>query len=226
MIAGRGRWLAAALIVWCAFIGGCARGPFPAGGGDGGTGQFLNFVLTVNDQGLIDTHGNGRYRFLFNAANQSIDATQDTTYTDYVEFDGQNFIWWHRQNNVPGPGFTFIAAGNVNPNGSISANGKSLILKFNVNDASSLFSQYLQSNNFTCHAITLDSSSRPLDTLGPGFAGNIQFTDNVNKVQGAVAPFPSGYPADAAGDNATRDDLPADFPYKNFDITVFQINTG
>ncbi|MCL5774540.1 MAG: hypothetical protein M1536_09250 [Firmicutes bacterium] len=213
---------------WLLLLTGCAKGPFPVAGPGGGAARYLAFTLTVNRAGVIDRSGIGYYAILFNSRNEPIDVTIDdpntSTYTDKIIFNGVNFLWYHRQENVPPPGYTWFPAGSVNNNGSVSSDGRSLIIKFNINDSSTLLAQYLQSSNFTVHVVTLDNQGRPLDTIGPTLDNSIQYTMKVNKLTGYITGDPI-YPNDNENDYVTRPDLPADYPYKNFDIVTFQITT-
>jgi hypothetical protein len=212
------------LILVLYLISGCASGPAK------GTNLNLMIIdLKISDKGTIDLDGNGYYAILFNSFDQAIESTNFETYTDFIRFDGNNFSWFHRQGNVPSPGYTWVNAGNINADASVSSDNTSLVIRINLNDSSQLFNQYIESRKFTLHAITTDQQNsllgRVIDTLGPGPSVNQNdlYTIYLDKVTGVLSPYPPGYPADNLGDTNTQSDLSADFPYDNFDIESFTV---
>lgn len=189
----------------------------------------LILTLTVDQRGEIDTWGRGYYAILFNGFSEEIEVTNYETFTDFIRYDGFNFTWYHRQGNVPSPGYTWVDAGNMNDDGLISSDGNSIIIRIDLNDRTSLLNQYIESRRFTIHAVTTDKSDnllgRAIDTLGrgPSFGGNSLYTLFFDKSTGLLSPLPSGYPMDPVGDYSVKPQLGSDFPYENFDIESFTV---
>ena len=202
--------------------------PFP---GSPFSNRFLAITLTVNPNGIIDTSGRGYYCILFNSFNQPIECTDLDTFSDFVRFDGLNTTWYHRQARLPRPGFQFFSAANLNFFSRIQPDMRSLEIIFDLGEPTNVLNQFLISPNFTVHALTCDNYrqgliGRPLDTLGQGLdlGKNTLQTIRVQKRQGSVPPFPQFYPSDPLDDWKTHSDLPADFPYQNFDISRLEVN--
>jgi len=192
--------------------------------------RFLIFSWSVNPSGHIDLEGKGYYSLLFNREARPIEVTNPETFTDFVRFDGSNFLWYHRQDNVPPPGYSWILAGNINRFCQLAADGRKIIVLFNLDDPSLFFNQYLSSPLFTAQVATSDITKnailgRALDTMGagPDFLSNSLNTVLVSRIEGAVAPLPPFYPMDLLNDWAKKEDLAKDFPYKNFDLFQFEI---
>lgn len=225
------------LFILCLFLSSCASGPssrgsHPGGGGSPGQTRYLRFTLRVGAAGSIDGNGRGSYVILLNGFLQPIEVTNSDTFTDFIRYDGFNFDWYHRQDNVPGPGYTFLKVGNVNQTSHVGADGKSLIVTFNVDDSSSLLNQYILTDRFAVHVVTTDNFQqavlgRALDTLGPGpdMSHNTEYTLYADKFLGIIAPKPPDYPKDPLGDYVRQPDLPGDFPFENFDLELFQIES-
>ncbi len=195
---------------------------------DGENSSYLHFKMSINSNGSVDHSGVGCYIILLNSMAEAIEVTDTDTFTDFIKYDGVNFDWYTRQANQPNPGFTFAMAGSLNTEGSISNNGQTIDITFNLADGSSLLHQYMTASTFTAHAITTDAFEdadigRVLDVLGNGLTGNSLQTVLVNKKQGAISPYPSYYPNDNLEDWLEQPDLSATFPYVNFDIDTFQI---
>lgn len=205
-------------------ISGCASGP-----ASGNVTKNIRFTIKVSDAGEIDTSGRGYYVLLLNSLSEPIEVTNFETFTDFVRYDGINFTWYHRQGNVPSPGYTWVNAGNINSSASIAGGGKSIVLRMNVQDSSFIFNQYMQSARFTCHVLTTDSSNsligRALDTLGqgPSISGNSLYTVGFDKNTGIMDPLPPGYPSDPIGDVDEKPDLEG-FPYDSYDIDSFTVD--
>lgn len=203
---------------------GCASGPSSSTSGSG----VLRFTLEVSQDGQIDTSGRGYYAIMLNANSEAIEVTNFETFTDFIRFDGTNFQWFHRQGNVPSPGYTWVNGGSLNSESLIGSDGHSIIVRLNLGDSSSLFNQYIQSRRFTAHVLTTDSSNsllgRSLDTLGqgPSISGNALYTVYFDRLTGIVNPVPPGYPGDPIGDYEEKPDL-TNFPYASYDIESFQI---
>ena len=107
---------------------GCASGP--------GTNQngILRFTVKISDAGQIDTLSNGFYAILLNSFSEPIDVTNYETFTDFIRFDGVNFRWFHRQGNVPSPGYTWVDGGSMNTDAAITDDGKSIIISVDLGD--------------------------------------------------------------------------------------------
>jgi hypothetical protein len=206
------------------FMPGCASGPANLG-----NSSTLTFSVAVNEQGELDTGKNGYYAILLNSYDEEIDVTNYETFTDFIRYDGFNFTWYHRQGNVPSPGYTFVNVGNLNSDTVISGDNTGFLLRINLKDQSHLFNQYIQSSRFTTHIVTTDRNNsllgRTLDTLGQGPAidGNTLYTVFFDIGSGVVQPIPPDYPTDPLDDYDEKSDLGADFPYVNFDIDKFSV---
>ena len=109
-------------------IGGCASdtGPKFSSIPNSSGSPCLRFTLTVNPNGKIDTESNGFYAILLNSTGSAIEVTDSDTFTNFIRFDGINFDWYTRQANLPNAGFTFYQVGSLNPEGSISSDGRSI----------------------------------------------------------------------------------------------------
>ena len=203
---------------------GCASGP-----DEKGNKSYLTLNLAVNERGEIDTEDNGYYAILFNSFAEEIEVTNYETFTDFIRFDGYNFTWYHRQGNVPSPGYTWIDAGNMNAESSISSGGSSILIKIDLNDSTNLFNQYIESKRFCVHAVTTDQDSsllgQAIDTLGPGPAidGNSLYSIYFDKLTGILDPEPPLYPSDPLDDYIERASNKDSFPYENFDIERFTV---
>ena len=212
--------LAVLVAVW---VGGCASGPADESGG--GT---LRFTLQVAESGGIDISGHGYYAILLNSRSEAIEVTNFETFTDFIRYDGINFRWYHRQGNVPSPGYTWVDAGGLNSNSFISSDGNSLVVRMNLSDSSFIFNQYIESRRFTAHVVTTDRSNsllgRAVDTLGqgPSISGNSLYTVFFDSVTGLLSPAPPGYPGDPVGDYDQKPDL-ENFPYPSYDIESFSL---
>lgn len=203
---------------------GCASGP-----NEKSDKSTLSIRLSVSEKGGIDVDGNGYYAILFNGFSEEIEVTNYETFTDFIRFDGFNFTWYHRQGNVPSPGYTWVDAGNMNAESSISSGGNSIIVRIDLNDYTNLFNQYIESRRFTIHAVTTDQSSsllgKTIDTLGPGPAidGNSLYSIYFDKLTGVLDPQPPQYPSDPLGDYIQRQTAKESIPYDNFDIETFTV---
>lgn len=242
------RWRARILVLLLGtLLGACASGPASNGTSTGGTngpaltgdnststglagGKLLSLSLSVNPNGKIDTSGQGFYIFLFNSLSNQIEVTDLDTFTDFIRFDGRSFDWFHRNANLPRPGFQFIQAGSLNQAGRITSDGRTLEVLLDTADPTNLLNQFIVTNQFTMHAVTTDSFQnaivgRALDTLGagPSLSSNSLQTMRVSKTNGILTPIPQFYPIDPLSDFITQPVLPPDFPYANFDIQRFEI---
>jgi hypothetical protein len=165
---------------------------------------------------------------LFNSRFEPVEVTNFETFTDFVRFDGMNFTWYHRQGNVPSPGYTWVEGGNVNAGSGISSDGKSIVMRMNIKDSNFVFNQYIEAQRFSVHAVTTDSSNsllgRLIDTLGqgPSISGNSLHTIYFDRGTGIVSPTPPGYPGDPLRDYDVKGDL-GDFPYDSYDIESFTV---
>jgi hypothetical protein len=201
-----------------------------ASGGPSGSSssKILRISLKVSDTGSIDTSTQGYYAILFNSLAQNIEVTNYETFTDYIRFDGYNYSWFHRQGNVPSPGYTWVEVGNLNASSTISSDGKTIIVRIDLSDPTNIFNQFIISSTFTSHVITTDRSNsllgRVIDTMGqgPSLGGNTLYTLKFDKVTGLGTPPPPSYPNDPLGDWDVKPDLPS-FPYVNYDIESFRI---
>jgi hypothetical protein len=217
-------FLAAVIFLVLIFICGCASGPKAGSMGN----AVMLVTLRVSDKGMIDMSGKGYYCILFNGLSQPIEVTNFETFTDFIRFDGANFTWYHRQGNVPSPGYTWVDAGNMNSDSAISSDGKSVLIRINFSDTTNLFNQYIQSSRFTTQVLTTDSNNsllgRAVDTLGqgPSFDGNSQYTVFFDRTTGILNPQPPGYPSDPLQDYDQKPDL-SDFPYDDYDISSFTL---
>jgi len=214
-----------------ALLSGCAsetsyKGPSSAGPG---SSQYLRFSLTVNANGRIDTEENGYYAILLNSEGNTIEATDSDTFTDFIRFDGINFDWYTRQANLPNTGFTFNFVGTLNPEGSISSNGRTINIIIDAADSATYLNQYIAGDTFTAQAITTDRTDdsylgRIIDHMGDNLDTNSLQTLSIDKFFGVLNPLPTFYPNDYLNDWISHsDDLGADFPYVNFDIDTFEI---
>lgn len=225
--------LATALAVGCASAGdeGVNRSSDnpPSGGPDNGR-RLLTFSMSVNPNGTVDRTGRGIYAVLLNAQGTPIEATDIDTFTDFIRFDGQNFDWYHRQAEVPNPGFTFVQVGPLSGQATVSPDGKTIDIVLDIGESTSFINQFIPANSFTAHAVTTDSAGgqflgRLFDTLGqgPNIDANSLQTVTVRRGEGATQPLPQSYPFDPLGDVVTHDSLGGDFPYANFDIVRFEV---
>ncbi|HEY4001929.1 MAG TPA: hypothetical protein VGO93_23850 [Candidatus Xenobia bacterium] len=236
----------ACMLVGIFLTAGCAAGPNGSGNGtstsagttagaaNGGAAgpHTITFHMSVNPSGQIDRSGNGYYIFLLNANDQPIEVTDLDTFTDMVRFDGVNFQWYHRIEEAPSPGFFLTFISDLNDSGSVSGDQTSLQVTFNVGDASSPFNTFINTNQFTAHAITTDATNgairgRVLDFFGPGpdLNNNESYTVFADKLLGAVNPLPANFPVDPLNDFIIYPDLASNFPYVNFDLADFDITT-
>lgn len=216
----------------------CAQGPdssSPSKPGSGGSQAFDNitFTLRINDAGKLSS--GGYYIILLNSNDQAIEVTNPGTYTDAIRFyldpnSGYTYTWFHRVQSVPGPGYEFVSTARIDEFAQISSDSRALSYLFKLKDSTCIFNQYIF-NRFTAHVVTTDTYQsailgRTLDTLGPGpdITHNDEYTVFVSKALGPENPLPPNYPSDNLYDWDTKSDLPADFPYINFDIESFQIN--
>lgn len=203
---------------------GCASGPT-----EKGNKTTLTFTIKVNERGEIDDGSNGYYAILLNGFSEDIEVTNYETFTDFIRYDGFNFTWYHRQGNVPSPGYTWVDAGNMNSEGLVSGDGKSIVVRMDLNDSTNLFNQYIESKRFSVHVVTTDRDSallgRTIDTLGQGPAidGNALYTVFFDRTTGILTPEPPSYPSDPLDDYSEKPGLGDDFPYKNFDIESFTV---
>ncbi len=224
-------WVPALLLLVALGAAGCASGPSADSVNQAGTGgRFLHFIVSVNPNGVIDRTGRGYYAILINAQGEPIEVTDLDTFTDFIRFDGTNADWYHRQANQPNPGFTFTQAGSLNASSSVSEDGKQWRVILDVGESTNFVNQFVVTNRFTAHLVTTDNYQnsilgRVLDTMGqgPDLNSNVQQTLQVQKGSGAVSPLPAYYPDDPLNDWLTRDDLPPDMPYTNFDIVKFEV---
>ena len=191
--------------------------------------QYLRFSLSVNPNGRIDLDGKGTYAILLNSEGQAIEVTDPDTFTDFIRFDGINFDWYSRQANLPNTGFTFNLVGTLNPESSITSDGRTLNVILDVLDSSTYLNQYIVSSKFTAQAVTTDNTSdaylgRVIDFLGNDLNTNSLQTLTIDKFYGIDSPIPSLYPNDYLNDWITHNDLDPDFPYVNFDIDTFEVS--
>lgn len=221
--------LSCAVIGCSYFCGGCAShiGTSVSEQMDG-IDSFLHFRLTVNSNGTIDRSGQGYYLILLNSMGEEIQVTDKNTFTDFIRYDGVNFDWYTRQANQPNPGFTFALAGSLNTEGTVSTDGRSLDVTFNLADSGTMLSQYIKATKFTAHALTTDNYEsswigRYLDFMGDDINSNGLQTVLVSQFSGAISPYPTFYPNDNLNDWKYRSDLGDSFPYVNFDIDTFQV---
>jgi len=192
--------------------------------------HLIYFTFSVNPAGKIDLEGRGYYALLFNQDANPIEVSNPDSFTDFIRFDGMQFIWFHRQDNVPPPGYTWVSAGNINRFGHISSDNRTITLIFDLNDPTLLFNQYLPNPCFSVHLLTCSNEKgaylgKVIDTLGlgPSILNNSLNTVYVNSQQGSLTPYPPFYPMDPLNDWAKQENLPPDFPYKNFDLYRFEI---
>ena len=212
-------------------LGGCAS---DSGGNvtyTGGGGRFLRFSLTVNPNRRIDTEGRGCYAILLNSEGRPIEVTDSDTFTDFIRFDGINFDWFTRQANLPNAGFTFYQVGSLNPEGSISSDGRTLNITLDPYDSNIYLNQYIVNSTFSAQPVTTDNTSdaylgRVLDHMGDNLNTNSLSTLNIDKFTGIISPIPSFYPNDNLNDWIMRNDLDTDFPYTNFDIDTFEVTVN
>ncbi len=218
---------------------GCASegddGPNRAGSDGPGTipsdgRRLLVFTVAVNPNGSVDRTGRGIYAILLNAQGQPIEATDIDTFTDFIRFDGQNFIWYHRLAEVPNPGFTFVQVGPLSGQAQVAADGKSFEVTVDLGDPTSYINQLIPANRFTAHVVTTDAEGgqqlgRLIDTLGqgPNIDSNSLQTVSVVRGLGASQPIPQSYPFDPLNDYVTHSSLGPDYPYANFDIARFEV---
>ena len=211
------------------WVGGCASHTGDSIANDlNGKDSYLHFRLSVNPSGTIDRSGKGYYVVLLNAKGEEIEVTNTDTFTDFIRYDGVNFDWYTRQANQPNPGWTFALAGSLNTEGTVSTDGNSIDVTFNLAEASSLLHQYIVTRRFTAHALTTDTDQdailgRVIDFMGDSLDGCSLQTVVVDKLLGATRPYPTFYPNDRLNDWITHSDLDSNFPYVNFDIDTLEI---
>lgn len=209
----------------CYQVSGCASGADIKSNGK----STLMIRLAVDPAGKIDDSGRGYYGILFNGFSEDIEVTNYETFTDFIRYDGFNFTWYHRQGNVPSPGYTWVNAGNLNADSQISGDGTALLIRISLEDTAHVFNQYLESNRFSVHVVTTDQNNsllgRAIDTLGqgPSIDGNALYTVFFDKLNGIVNPEPPMYPSDPVGDYDVKSDLGDEFPYENFDLESFSV---
>ncbi|MCR5661033.1 MAG: hypothetical protein K6G50_02760 [bacterium] len=221
--------LLAGVLAASSFIGGCASDSSNIAIKN--TEHLLTFTVTVNSNGVIDQTGNGYYAILLNSQGNAIEVTDLDTFTDIIRYDGINFDWYTRQANLPNPGFTFTHVGSLNHSSSISSDGTQLQVVIDLSDSTNYLSQHISADKFTAHLMTTDNYEsailgRVLDTMGESISSNSLQTVLVDKLLGAIEPFPTYYPDDPLNDWITRNDLDPDFPYTNFDIARFEITAS
>lgn len=212
-------------------VGGCASdtGPKYSSIPNSSGSPCLRFTLTVNPNGKIDTEGNGFYAILLNSTGSTIEVTDSDTFTDFIRFDGINFDWYTRQANLPNAGFTFYQVGSLNPEGSISSDGRSINILLDTYDSNTYLNQYIVNSNFSAQVVTTDNTSdaylgRVIDFMGDNLNSNSLYTLSIDKLYGIISPFPSLYPNDYINDWISHNDLDAAFPYANFDIDTFEVS--
>lgn len=223
-------------------LGGCAsagsegvnRGPGdPLGNGGVFTStslRLLEFNIAINPNGQVDRTGRGIYAVLLNAQGTPIEVTDFDTFTDVIRFDGQSFSWYHRLAEVPNPGFTFAQVGPLSGQSRVSPDGKNIQIIVDIGESTSFINQFIPADVFTAHVVTTDTQSgaflgRILDTQGqgPNIDINSLQTLTIRRGEGTTQPIPQSYPFDPLNDMVTHSDLPADFPYLNFDIVRFEV---
>lgn len=213
---------------------GCASGPSssnPTTQQPDATPALLRFTLRVNPNGRIDTSGVGYYLILFNATGQPIEITDIDTFTDFLRFDGRSLDFYHRQANLPNPGFTFTLAGSMNNAWNLTTDGTGLEIVLDPNDPNNLLNQFISATRFTAHVLTTDNFQgsfigRVLDTpgQGPDINGNALQTMTLEKSLGIQDPIPQFFPDDPLNDFIVQPDLPPEFPFLNFDLAKFEVN--
>lgn len=231
----------ASLTALALLSGGCASagdeganrsGNDPQGNGQSSTitNRFLEFNLAINPNGEIDRTGRGIYAILLNAQGTPIEATDLDTFTDVIRFDGLNFDWYHRQAEVPNPGFNFALVGSLAGQAQVLPDGKSLQIILDLGESTSFINQFIPASQFTAHAITTDTQAGPflgrlVDTLGqgPNIDSNSLQTVTIRRGEGAVEPKPQSYPFDPLNDTVIHSNLGSDYPYANFDIARFEV---
>lgn len=210
------------------WVGGCASHTGNSISGEIDGNSYLHFRLSVNPSGTIDRSGKGYYVILLNSKGEEIEVTNVDTFTDFIRYDGVNFDWYTRQANQPNPGWTVALAGSLNTEGSVSTDGNSIDVTFNLAESSSLLHQYIVSRRFTAHAMTTDTYhdailGRVIDVMGDSLDGNALQTVMVDQLLGATKPYPTYYPNDRLSDWISHSDLDSNFPYVNFDINTLEI---
>lgn len=223
-------------------IGGCASAgdtgvnraandPLGNGGVVPSTGlRLLEFDIGINPNGTVDRTGRGIYAILLNAQGTPIEVTDLDTFTDVIRFDGQNFDWYHRLSQVPNPGYTFAQVGPLAGQAQVLPDGKSIQIVLDTGESTAFINQFIPAGVFTANVVTTDAFGgsflgRIIDTggQGPNINSNSLQTITVRKGEGAVQPLPQSYPFDPLNDEVVHGDLPADFPYANFDIVNFRV---
>lgn len=212
-------------------VSGCASdiGPKYSSIPNSSGSPYLCFTLTVNPNGRIDTEGNGLYAILLNSIGNPIEVTDSDTFTDFIRFDGINFDWYTRQANLPNAGFTFNQVGSLNPDSSISSDGRSINIFLDTCDSNTYLNQYIVNSNFSAQVVTTDNKSndylgRVIDFMGDNLNSNSSYTLTIDKLYGIVSPIPSIYPNDYLNDWIPHNDLDPAFPYANFDIATFEVS--
>lgn len=216
----------------------CAQGPDPGSTqnstGNSGNASYVQFLLKINDAGKLNSQG--YYVILFNSEVQPIEATNAGTFTDGIRMQidpnfGPQHYWFHRIPSVPGPGYDLVLIARVDEYAQISSDWRTVTYTFKLDDSSVIFNQYIFSR-FTAHAMTTDIYmnsvlGRVIDCMGPGpdISQNSQYTVYANRYTGVENPRPPSYPVDPLYDWCTINDLPVDFPYFDYDIETFQVNT-
>lgn len=208
-----------------------ADDPLGNGGGGGPNGlRLLEFNIGINPNGTVDTSGRGTYAILLNAQGTPIEVTDLDTFTDVIRFDGTNFDWYHRLSGVPNPGYTFAQVGPLSGQARVTPDNKTIQIVLDVNESTSFINQFIPAQVFTAHVVTTDSFGgaflgRIIDTAGqgPNIDSNSLQTVTVRKGEGASQPLSQSYPFDPLNDVVIHSDLPAEFPYANFDIVRFEV---
>lgn len=224
------------LIAGCASAGDeganrAANDPLGNGGAFGANSlRLLEFRIAINPNGNVDRTGRGIYAILLNAQGTPIEVTDLDTFTDVIRFDGQNFDWYHRLSEVPNPGFNFALVGPLSGQSQVLPDGKTLQIVLDIGESTSFINQFVPAGVFTAHVVTTDTDGgaflgRIIDTLGqgPNIDSNTLQTITVRRGEGAIQPIPQSYPFDPLNDSVLHGDLPADYPYANFDIVRFEV---
>lgn len=196
--------------------------PSPAKGGP----TLIQFALTVNPAGVIDST-NGFYNIVINSADTPIDPTNKETFTDFIQYDGTNTIWWNRE-TIPGStiDFTFFPVAIINQDFSISDDGHTMFVTMKITDSTSPLNMFVNTNQFTADALTTDRQGllgHVIDIMGPGLSDPPLYSYFCDKTLGVINPAPPNFPDDPLNDTQTINGQPDNFPYQNFDIASFTV---
>lgn len=187
---------------------------------------FVQFALTINPAGSFDSV-NGFYNICFNSFDTAIDVSNTETFTDFIQYDGTNLIWYNRKTLGDGTIFQFFPVAQINQDLSFSEDRRTMIVTFDRREITNPFNQFIATNLFTANALTTDRQGvlgAVIDTMGqgPDLVHDTLFTYFCDKTRGVINPVPPNFPDDPLNDTIVQGQG-GNFPFVNFDISRFEV---